>query len=99
MDLSSWNEDHYLPKWTTKMKLRFGAKRLRCEYCRFNFAGWRPLKMKYQWRRRKSNGAIPETDNSRHLMSDPQDDAPEVTVSETVSHGGQNQDATKPTTE
>ncbi|MBI4902629.1 MAG: hypothetical protein HY820_03275 [Acidobacteria bacterium] len=53
MDLSSWNEDHYLPKWGTKVKMRLGAKRLRCEYCRLNFAGWRPVKMKYQWRRRK----------------------------------------------
>lgn len=58
MDLSSWNEDHYLPRWTTKMQLRFGAKRLRCEYCRLNFAGWRPVKVKYQWRRKKKDTAV-----------------------------------------
>ena len=52
MDLSTWNEVHYLPKFRTLILLRIGAKRLRCEYCRFNFAGFRPVKEKYVFRKR-----------------------------------------------
>jgi len=51
-ELSSWSEDHYIPKWFTTVMLNVGAKRLRCEYCRFNFAGFRPVRQVYQFRRR-----------------------------------------------
>lgn len=47
MDLGKWSEEHYIPKFRTVFLLRIGAKRLRCEYCRFNFAGFRPVKERY----------------------------------------------------
>jgi Zn finger protein HypA/HybF involved in hydrogenase expression len=50
-DLSFWSEEHYLPTRWTRLLLNFGAKRLRCEVCRFNFAGFRPIKERYQFPR------------------------------------------------
>jgi len=52
-DLSTWDEEHYLPKLRTLIRLRLGAKRLRCEYCRFNFASFRPVKERYKFRNRR----------------------------------------------
>lgn len=57
MDLSTWTEEHYLPKFVTLTRLRLGAKRLRCEYCRFNFAGFRPVKQRYK--RKRSGRSAP----------------------------------------
>lgn len=50
-ELTTWSEDHYLPRFYTLMKMRLGAKRLRCEFCRFNFAGFRPVKNRYRFRK------------------------------------------------
>jgi DNA-directed RNA polymerase subunit RPC12/RpoP len=46
MDLSSWSEEHYSARGWVAFKLYFGARRLRCDYCRVNFAGFRPAKMR-----------------------------------------------------
>ncbi len=48
MDLTTWSEEHYISRGWTSFKLYFGARRLRCDYCRVNFAGFRPAKMKYR---------------------------------------------------
>ncbi|MBL8209153.1 MAG: hypothetical protein JNK87_00495 [Bryobacterales bacterium] len=61
-DLSTWSEEHYSPKTRTLIKLRLGAKRLRCEYCRFNFAGFRPVKERYKFRRRSRGGEAPQAE-------------------------------------
>lgn len=45
--LTTWSESHYSPRFHTVMLLRLGAKRLRCEFCRCNFAGFRPVKQVY----------------------------------------------------
>lgn len=47
MDLTEWSEEHYLPRFGTLVLMRLGARRLRCEYCRFNFAGFRPIKIRF----------------------------------------------------
>ena len=48
--LSTWSESHYIPRFWTLIWLRLGARRLRCEFCRFNFAGFRPVKEVYSSR-------------------------------------------------
>lgn len=58
MDLTSWSEEHYNARGMLAFKLYFGAKRLRCDYCRVNFAGYRPAKIKY--RRAKPVSSNPE---------------------------------------
>jgi hypothetical protein len=64
-DLSKWNEEHYLPKFRTVFLLRMGAKRLRCEYCRFNFAGFRPVKEKYVSRHQRKKAETPPEEVTR----------------------------------
>lgn len=62
--LSEWSETRYIPRFRTLVWIRLGAKRLRCEFCRFNFAGFRPVKEIYQ--RRPSSTQIqssPQTDS------------------------------------
>lgn len=67
MDLSSWSEEHYSPRWVTLMKMRFGAKRLRCEYCRFNWAGFKPVKERYVSRSaRRAQEAVREEQTLPH---------------------------------
>jgi hypothetical protein len=44
MDLNGWTGKTYDPPILTALKVRFGAHRWRCEYCRLNFASWRPRK-------------------------------------------------------
>lgn len=61
-DLSTWTEEHYLPRWKIQLMLTIGAKRLRCEYCRLNFAGFRPVKERYKSlrNRRKEEAEVSE---------------------------------------
>ena len=40
-DLNAWSGKTYEPPFWTAVKLAFGAKRWRCEYCRINFASFR----------------------------------------------------------
>lgn len=44
LDLTSWSPEHYFARGWVKVLLMFGARRLRCDYCRHNFAGYRPRK-------------------------------------------------------
>jgi transcription elongation factor Elf1 len=44
MDLSSWTGKTYAPRFLMGLKITFGAHRWRCEYCRVNFASFRPRK-------------------------------------------------------
>lgn len=57
MDLSSWSEEYYSARGWVAFKLYFGARRLRCDYCRVNFAGYRPAKMRS---RRSVRNATPQ---------------------------------------
>ncbi|MBL8223648.1 MAG: hypothetical protein JNL62_30730 [Bryobacterales bacterium] len=50
--------------------LRLGAKRLRCEFCRLNFAGFRPVKVAYSSR----FGRHYSTDPATPTVSDDDDE-------------------------
>ncbi|HBY59662.1 MAG TPA: hypothetical protein DEH78_07545 [Solibacterales bacterium] len=41
MKLSSWNPKYYFPTGSVACKLAFGARRVRCDACRVNFATFR----------------------------------------------------------
>lgn len=56
MELSTWSEQYYNPKLTTRMKLRMGATPYRCEFCRCNFASFRPCRERFLWRNQGRNG-------------------------------------------
>lgn len=51
MDLNSWTGKNYIPPFWVRMKIRFGAKRWRCEYCRINFASFRQRKEVFTFKR------------------------------------------------
>lgn len=55
MELTEWSEQHYFPRAGTLFLMRLGAKRLRCEHCRFNFAGFRPIKIRFSYRERRAS--------------------------------------------
>ena len=50
MDLSTWEQHHYRTSTFTRLKLALGARRMRCEVCRCNFASFRKRK---KWYRRQ----------------------------------------------
>jgi hypothetical protein len=50
-DLNLWRQEHWTPGWWAQMRLRFGAHRYRCEYCRVNFVSNRPRKEVFTFRR------------------------------------------------
>jgi hypothetical protein len=55
MDLNGWTGKTYKPSGWLKLKITFGARRLRCEYCRLNFAAFRRRKESFsfsRWRTR-----------------------------------------------
>ena len=60
MDLNTWSlEDHHATAWQLLL-LRLGARPYRCEYCRLNFASFRPRLEKFSfsnWRKRKRKPA------------------------------------------
>ena len=59
MDLNTWTDEQYWPGAFTKLKITFGAHRWRCEYCRLNFAGFRPRLEKFSFSRWRERGQGP----------------------------------------
>jgi hypothetical protein len=57
MDLNAWTGKTYTdpPAWVA-FKVRMGAKRWRCEYCRLNFASLRKRKEVFSFQRWKRLG-------------------------------------------
>ncbi len=51
MDLNLWSEREFQGTRWMRMLIRMGARRLRCEYCRFNFASFRKRKEIFTFRR------------------------------------------------
>lgn len=41
MELGNWSEEYYIAPKAMRFLIRIGAKRLRCEPCRFNFVSFR----------------------------------------------------------
>jgi len=56
MDLNTWTGKTYTPTGWTAFKVNFGAKKWRCEYCRLNFASFRPRKEVFTFSRWKNLG-------------------------------------------
>lgn len=42
LDLRDWQEKYNYPAWYKRAMLFLGAKRQRCEQCRYNFVSFRP---------------------------------------------------------
>ena len=53
MDLNSWTGKTYEPHFWVALKIAFGASRYRCEYCRLNYASFRPRKEIFSFSRWK----------------------------------------------
>jgi DNA-directed RNA polymerase subunit RPC12/RpoP len=52
MDLNGWTGKTYTPPFLMMgLKIALGARRLRCEYCRFNFASFRRRKEVFTFKR------------------------------------------------
>ena len=56
VDLNTWTDQQYWPSAFMKLKIKLGAHRWRCEYCRHNFVGFWPRIEKFsftRWRERE----------------------------------------------
>jgi predicted Zn-ribbon and HTH transcriptional regulator len=51
MDLNVWTDQQYWPGPLTKLKIKLGAHPWRCEYCRYNFASFRPRLERFSFNR------------------------------------------------
>jgi hypothetical protein len=61
MDLNKWTGNNYDPPFWVELKTKLGANRWRCEYCRINFASFRPRKEIFtfkRWRNLNSGSAV-----------------------------------------
>lgn len=75
LDLSKWNTDHYNPPFATRLAVAFGAKPVRCDYCRHNFWSFRRVKVQYSQAARSERspvvipaGADPLFDDARRAV-------------------------------
>jgi hypothetical protein len=63
MDLNSWSGKTHTPGGWTGFKIALGAKRWRCEYCRLNFASFRPRNEIFtfsRWKKMNVGDAVAE---------------------------------------
>lgn len=63
MDLNSWSGKTYTPGNWTAFRISLGANRWRCEYCRINFASFRPRNEIFsfsRWEKLKVGDAVAE---------------------------------------
>jgi hypothetical protein len=51
MDLNGWTGKTFTPPFFMGLKVRLGARKWRCEYCRVNFASFRPRKEVFTFKR------------------------------------------------
>ena len=58
MDLTKWSTTRYRPDSFTTFKLTLGAKPVRCEYCRCNFASWKAIKERFSYAKRAERSQI-----------------------------------------
>jgi hypothetical protein len=62
-----WDEQFYNPGRFVIMKLRLGAKPLRCAACRCNFASFRRRKEKFVWKHQERTHTAPEAKSNSEL--------------------------------
>lgn len=58
-DLSNWDVEKYDVPARIRLKLSLGANPLRCEYCRCNFASFRPRYERFSWRKLREQALKP----------------------------------------
>jgi DNA-directed RNA polymerase subunit RPC12/RpoP len=51
MDLNGWTGKTFIPPFFMALKVYFGGKKWRCEYCRLNFASFRTRKEVFTFKR------------------------------------------------
>ena len=64
MDLNGWTGKTYEPPFFVGLKVALGAHRWRCEYCRVNFASFRPRKEVFTFNRWVNRQAEVGKDNA-----------------------------------
>lgn len=72
MDLNGWTGKTYTPPFWTGLKVKCGAHKWRCEYCRFNFASFRGRKEVFTFKRWKKWGNQAE-DYQREVPASPEE--------------------------
>jgi DNA-directed RNA polymerase subunit RPC12/RpoP len=75
MDLNSWNDRRPMTSRWTMLKLQLGAYKIRCEYCRYDFASFRKRKETFtfsRWRKHNPEG-VAEKPVEEPQPADPQD--------------------------
>jgi hypothetical protein len=68
MELSTWLRQYYDPPASVRFKLRLGATPYRCEYCRCNFASFRPCKERFSWRKRREAQVVGAQDRAEPVL-------------------------------
>ena len=58
MDLSRWSTTRYHAPMLTNIRIALGAKPVRCEYCRCNFASWKTVKEKFSYSKRAERSQV-----------------------------------------
>lgn len=81
MDLNGWTGKTYTdPPFRVSLKIAFGARRFRCEYCRLNFASFGRRKEVFSFKRWKKFGnqaeASPAAPQSAPLQAPPAEAPP-----------------------
>lgn len=61
-ELTSWDEKFYNPRPSVLLKLRLGAKPVRCAACRCNFASFKPRRSKFEWRHQERPYTPPQVE-------------------------------------
>jgi DNA-directed RNA polymerase subunit RPC12/RpoP len=70
MDLNGWTGKSYRPPFWMGLKIRVGARRFRCEYCRFNFASFRRRSEAFTFKRWEKMNAGRARAEGRARMAD-----------------------------
>jgi len=70
MDLNTWTGKTYTPTGKTAFKVNMGAKKWRCEYCRLNFASFRPRSEVFTFSRWKKLGVGDAVAEGRARVAD-----------------------------
>jgi DNA-directed RNA polymerase subunit RPC12/RpoP len=87
MDLNGWTGKTYTPPFWVAVKIVFGGRRYRCEYCRINFAAFRPRKEIFTFSRWKKLGFGPEGERDPERPEGAADETPMANDQTDGAHG------------
>jgi endogenous inhibitor of DNA gyrase (YacG/DUF329 family) len=69
LDLSTWSTEYYRASSAQLLCLKLGGRRHRCAYCRVNFVGFRPAKLRYKGKLGAPIGGHPQPIASQRMAS------------------------------